>query len=129
MSLYLIIGASNDTEKYGSKVFLDLLNKEQNVVAINKHGGEVHNTPAYASLTEFLDRVEQLFSKEKRKETVNKAVIVFVVPPEQSLLVLKEAYSLGFHEVWFQPGSESEGAIDFCKEHGIKETHDACIMT
>ena len=32
------------------------------------------------------------------------------------------------NRVWMQPGSESEEAIAFCQEQGIKVVHDTCAM-
>lgn len=127
-NVFLVVGATNNEEKYGSKVFLDLKSAGYNVIAINRHGGEVHGTPAYTSVTEFLDRVEKLFSPEKRKETHAKIVLVLVVPPSAALAVLLEAREHDIMKAWFQPGSESEKAISYCVETGIEEIHGQCIM-
>jgi predicted CoA-binding protein len=35
---------------------------------------------------------------------------------------------LNIRNVWFQPGSESEEAVDFCKKNNINYVAKACIM-
>ncbi|MFT4305006.1 MAG: CoA-binding protein [Candidatus Woesearchaeota archaeon] len=32
------------------------------------------------------------------------------------------------NKVWMQPGSESEKAINFCKENNIEVIYNSCIM-
>ena len=127
-TVFLIVGAGNNTEKYGSKVFLDLKNVGYNVVAINNHEAEVHGTPAYPSVSRFLERTEELFDERRRREALAKIVVVLVIPPAAGAKVVGEAHLHGIRRVWFQPGAESDEAIAFCKAHGIDETHGACVM-
>ena len=42
--------------------------------------------------------------------------------------IVCQCAELGLERVWMQPGSESEEAIRFCQEKGIKVVHDACAM-
>ncbi|RME31249.1 CoA-binding protein [Candidatus Woesearchaeota archaeon] len=127
-NLFLVVGATNNEEKYGSKVFRDLKQAGYNVVAINKRGGVIQGTPAYPSVTAFLDRVAKLFSEEKRRETIAKIILVLVVPPEAALQVIEEAAGLGVRRAWFQPGAESEEALAYCAEHGLAVVQGQCIM-
>ncbi|MBC7105282.1 MAG: CoA-binding protein, partial [Firmicutes bacterium] len=30
--------------------------------------------------------------------------------------------------IWLQPGAESEAAIKFCQEQGLKVVHSLCVM-
>ena len=39
-----------------------------------------------------------------------------------------ECKNLGIGKVWMQPGSESKGAIRFCRENNIKVLHGVCVM-
>jgi len=130
-NIFLVVGATNNREKYGSKVFLDLKGAGYNVIAINKNvarGDEIHGTPAYPSVTSFFDRIDILFDKRRRAAAVEKMVLLLVIPPKGALAVLKEAAALGIGKAWFQPGSESAEAVEFCKKHGIEVIHDQCIM-
>jgi predicted CoA-binding protein len=130
-NIFLIVGATNNAEKYGSKVFLDLKQAGYNVVAINnttKMGDEIHGTPAFTSVSYFLERVKTLFHDAKLAETLGKIVLILVVPPPAALEVVTEAAQLGITRFWFQPGSESDEALSFCEEKGFEAIHDQCIM-
>jgi len=130
-NVFLVVGASNNKEKYGAKVFLDLHAAGYNVVVINKNavpGAEILGTPAYPSVTAFLDRVTRLFDEERRRATIARAVLVLVVPPASALAVVREAAGLGVTKVWFQLGAESDDAIAFCQARNITEMHGQCVM-
>jgi predicted CoA-binding protein len=51
-----------------------------------------------------------------------------VVPPAVSLSVIQDCIEAGIKRIWFQPGSESEEAIQKAKDAGMEVVHDACIM-
>ena len=53
----------------------------------------------------------------------------FVVPPPVTEATLKECQKLGLKRIWLQPGSESEAALAFCREHGLKVVHGICVMS
>ena len=55
-------------------------------------------------------------------------VVDFVVPPEATEAILKQCLELGLNRIWLQPGSESEAALDFCREHNLKVVHSVCVM-
>ncbi|MBR9692479.1 CoA-binding protein, partial [Candidatus Woesearchaeota archaeon] len=57
-----------------------------------------------------------------------KIILVFVIPPEATVPVLEEAARHGVDKAWFQPGSESPEALEFCKEAGFDVIHDQCII-
>jgi len=129
-AVFLVVGAT-DSEKFGSKVFRYLLDKRRNAVAINRtiqNGDNIHGTPAYQTITKFLERVEKLFNAQRRQETIKKAVVVFVIPPLSAFEVLREAHLLGINRFWFQPGSECAESIEYCHMHKLEESHGACIM-
>ena len=130
-NIYLVVGASNNEEKNGYKVFRDLRDKGYEAVAINSRVGgkeEIYNLPSYDSISSFLMRVKELFNEEKMLEAISKIVVVFVISPEQTINVLHEATDLGIKKAWFQPGSESEEALALCRENNIQELHSQCIM-
>lgn len=108
-----IIGASNNPEKYGYKVYKDLKENGFNVIPINIHEQEIQGDKAYNYLKDYPEEID---------------VIVLVIPPEQGLIVLSQALAMQIKKVWFQPGSESEDLINFAKEHGFEYVANACIM-
>ena len=110
---YAVVGASNSTWKYGHKVLKDLKQAGYSVIPINPHESEILGLKSYETLAESPVKID---------------VVIFVVPPSVTEEVLKSVKKLGIKQVWMQPGSESEKAIEFCKQNGINYTANACIM-
>lgn len=110
---YAIIGATDNEEKYGFKVFKNLLDKGFDVIPINPRGGELLGKKVYPKLEDVDKDID---------------VAVFVVPPQITQILLLSIQRLGIDKVFLQPGSESEQAINFCKEYDIACIHNACIM-
>lgn len=130
-NIYLIVGATNNLDKYGGKVFKDLKDAGYGVIAINNRVGgkeEIQDTPSYHSLSTFFTRVIELFNEEKKKKALEKIVLVLVIPPKSALVVLKEGAEHGITKAWFQPGAENDEAINYCKENNIEIVHNECIM-
>jgi predicted CoA-binding protein len=54
--------------------------------------------------------------------------VIFVVPPKVTESVLHEVVENKISHVRMQPWSESDAAINFCKQNKINYTDNACIM-
>ena len=83
-----LIGASNDKNKYGNKIYQDLRTKGYNVVPINPKEELIEGDKAYPSIE----------SMEKLPDIAN-----FVIPPSIALKIAKHAFNLGVKHLWFQP--------------------------
>ncbi|VVB76061.1 Acetate--CoA ligase [ADP-forming] II subunit alpha [uncultured archaeon] len=114
----LIVGASKNPSKYGHTILDTLQKRGFEAVPINPNEREILGVKAYASISDFV--------KENPRNIIE--WIDFVVPPEVTQKVLLEVKMLGLKNVWLQPGSESDSAIEFCKEKGIICMHHKCIM-
>lgn len=112
-NVYAVIGVSKNPEKYGHKVFKDLTSAGYDVYPVNPNETEILGHKVYTQLSDINEKID---------------VVIFVVPPNVTLEVLKEVNELGIKSVWFQPGSESPEAIEYCKINKIESIHDACIM-
>ncbi|MCK9467219.1 MAG: CoA-binding protein [Candidatus Absconditabacterales bacterium] len=110
---YAVIGASNNVEKYGYKVFKDLIKKGFNAIAINPNEKEIFGKKAYSTLSDFKGKID---------------FAIFVLSPKFSLAILEEVKKLGIQKVWFQPGAESDEGIEFCKKNDIEYIANACVM-
>ena len=109
-----LVGASNDKEKFGNKIYLDLKLKEYDVIPINPKERFIEGDETYSSLNKM----------EKLPDIVN-----FVVPPSIAIIVAKEAVELGIKYLWFQPGSESNELENWLKSSNeIKYLINSCIM-
>jgi len=111
--LYAVVGASTNKEKYGYKVFKDLIDGGYKVLPINTNEKEILGEMVYPTLSEV-------------KKTID--VVIFVTPPSVTEKVLEEVKVLGIKNVWMQPGAQSNAAIEFCKVKSINCIHNACIM-
>ncbi len=110
---YAVVGASNDSSKYGNKVFLDLLEGGYRVIPINPKEAKIAGEKVYRTLSDFEGVID---------------VVIFVVPPAVTEKVLAEVLSLEIKNVWMQPGSESDEALEFCKKNNIRAISNSCIM-
>jgi len=110
---WAVVGVSQDTTKFGSRVFRSLRDAGYVVWAVNPRGGELDGAPIYAGLGD-LPQVPE--------------VVDLVVPPAVTDQVVREAHRLGVTRIWMQPGAESDAAIDFCLANGIQVVHHACAM-
>ena len=109
-----LIGASNNSSKFGNQIYLDLRNKGYHIVPINPNENKIEGDKAYASI----DMMDSL------PDIVN-----FVVPPQIAIKVAQKAIDLGITHLWFQPGSESDELEEILREnHNIKYLINSCIM-
>jgi len=110
---YAVIGASNNPDKYGYKVFANLKEGGYNIIPVNLKEEYIQGIKAYSSVKDIPVRVN---------------VAVFITPPEATEQVVIDVYEAGIKKVWMQPRSESEKAINFCISNGIQCVYNECIM-
>ena len=110
---YAIVGASKNPEKYGYRILLDMKTSGYHVFPVNLKERSILGLKAYKSLAEITGRID---------------VVILVVPPEVSVQILFKIKELNIRKVWFQPGSESQEAIQFCRKNNINFVHNQCIM-
>jgi len=112
-NLIALVGASNDRNKYGNKILLDLLSKNYNVVPVNQKEDNIAGLKAYT-------KVQDLPSRP--------SIINFVVPPEIGLDITKELVEEGYNHFWYQPGAESEDLTNLLTQKNKDFIDDKCIM-
>ncbi len=111
--LYAVVGASNNEEKYGYKVFKDLWEWWYHVLPVNPDEQDILGVKVYPKLSAIKKRID---------------VVIFVTQPTVTEKMLNEVKSLNIKHVWMQPWAQSDIAIEFCKKNSIDCIHDACIM-
>lgn len=112
-NIFAVVGVSRDPQKYGYQVYKDLKNGDYEVYPLNPNVDVVLGDKCYSSL-------EHL--------PVKPDVVDVVVPPKVTETVVKTCKKLGITKVWMQPGSESDVALNFCKENGIDVVYGVCVM-
>lgn len=107
-----VFGASQDSAKYGFKIFATLLQKGYRVVGINPKGGEINGQPFYTSLADVPGAVD---------------VAIMVIPPAALLGAVEACKAKGVKEIWFQPGAQEDSAFVMATAAGIRAVN-ACFM-
>ena len=109
-----LIGASNNKNKYGNRIYRDLRSKGYHVIPINPKEELIEGDKAYSSIE----------GMETLPDIAN-----FVVPPPVAMKIAQHIADLGIKYLWFQPGSESDELEDWLKNTDeIKYLINSCIM-
>ncbi|MDP2090519.1 MAG: CoA-binding protein [Candidatus Gracilibacteria bacterium] len=111
----VLIGASNNPEKYGNKIMKNLLSKGHTVIPVNPKEKEIEGVKTHINLG---------FVKTKYD------IVNFVVPPEVTLQILEKYYEvLKDKKIWCQPGASNEEVKSFLENNEFKDyITDSCIM-
>ena len=109
-----LVGATNDTTKYGNIILRDLVSKGYTVIPANPRAKSVEGIPACADLRE---------AREK-----GAALVVYVIPPKLTLESLAQARELGMKKVWVQPGAGDEAVREYLDANSFEYLMDACVM-
>jgi predicted CoA-binding protein len=110
---FAVIGATDNTDKYGNRIFKNLTGRGYEVYPVNPNLKEIEGVKCYPTLTDIPVRVDG---------------VDLVVPPPVTEAALKECKKLGLERVWLQPGSESNAAIAFCHDNKLKVVYGTCVM-
>ncbi|MFQ5553897.1 MAG: CoA-binding protein [Acidimicrobiia bacterium] len=108
-----VVGATDDPAKYGSVIYRDLKRKGFRVYPVNRTRSHVDGDVAYPRLADVPE---------------TPTVVNIVVPPDQTIEVVREAHDLGLHNIWVQPGAESPSVLRFLQEKGLNYVANSCIM-
>ena len=111
--VWAVVGYSENRRKYGHLILHDLRSSGYVVFPVNRRGGEMDGMKVYPSVGEL---------------PIAPGVVNIVIPPEQTLQVVRECRAAGLLRVWMQPGAESEEAIEYCRENAIQAVYHACAM-
>jgi len=108
-----VVGVSHKEDKFGYRIFADLIKAGFTVAGVNPAGGEICGKKLYRTLGELPEKPD---------------LVITVVPHQVTERIVDQAHSLGIREIWMQPGSESELAINKADDYGISVIHHACFM-
>lgn len=108
-----VVGATDNTHKYGSVIYRDLKRKGYRVFPVNPGRDTVDGDPAYASVADL---------------PVAPDIVNLVVPAEVGVQVVRQALDVGYDRIWVQPGAESPELLTLLQESDAEYIADACIM-
>lgn len=108
-----VIGATDNSSKYGHVIYRDLKRKGFTVYPVNPQRTSVDGDPAFPNVGDIPGKP---------------TIVNFVVPPSTTLNVLQHCLDLDLMNVWVQPGAESPEVIAFLQQNSFNYIADACIM-
>lgn len=108
-----LVGASANPDKYGYKIFTDLLKNGYQVIGVNPKAPIINGQQTVATLADIDEKIDQ---------------VIIVTPPKITVEVIKQANDLGIKNIWLQPGAESEEAVKLTEKLGMNLTYNACYM-
>ncbi|MCB2223805.1 MAG: CoA-binding protein [Actinobacteria bacterium] len=108
-----VVGATDDPDKFGGRIYRDLKAKGFRVFAVNPNRDTVDGDTAYPTLADLPEAP---------------TIVNFVVPPPRTLRILEQCRELGLMNVWVQPGAESPEVLAALEEGGFHYLASSCIM-
>lgn len=108
-----VVGATDNTHKYGSVIYRDMKRKGYRMFAVNPNRATVDGDPAYSTLADLPEAPD---------------IVDLVVPADIGIDVVRQALDLGYDRIWVQPGADSPELISLLQEAGAEYLADACIM-
>lgn len=108
-----IIGVSRDTKQLANITYRLLKERGFTVYAVNPYTERAEGDRCYPTVKALPERVGSA---------------IIMLPPEKVLSVLSDIVEVGIKYVWIQQHSESEKAVQFCKDHNIKVVYGECII-
>jgi predicted CoA-binding protein len=111
--VWAVVGATDNTKKFGWKIYKKLKNQGFIVYPVNPKLKELDGEKAYSRLSELPEKP---------------GAVDIVVPPQVTEEVVKECKELGIERVWMQPGAESMAAIKYCQDNSIEVIYNACVL-
>ena len=113
LKTWAVIGANNNKEKFGCKIFRFLLEQgDYNVFPVNPGMTEVLGKKCYSTMSDLPEKPD---------------VVNLVVPPRVGEQIIRECAELGIKNVWFQPGTDTEAVVSLACELGLNVVQ-ACVM-
>jgi predicted CoA-binding protein len=108
-----LIGATNDSTKFGNIIYRDLKRKKYLIYGINPKASTIDGDKAFHTI-EDLGFIPDILN--------------FVIPPSLALPLIKTAIDKGYDNFWLQPGAESEEIISLLETSGKNFLAHACVM-
>lgn len=110
----MVIGASNNRNKFGNKAVRAYVRKRHEVLPVNPHCDEVEGLPCYHTPMDVPGKVDRA---------------LFYVPAQVGMSVIETLAQRGeVNEVWFNPGAESDELIAKAKSLGFEPVLDCAIV-
>lgn len=111
--IWAVVGATENSEKYGNKIYKKLKKYGYEVYPVNPNYTEIDGDKCYPSLKEL----------PKKMDCVD-----VVLSPKLSVNTLDEVIELGIENIWFQPNTFTMDIIEKAEKSGINTVYLNCVM-
>lgn len=111
-NIWAVVGATQNTTKYGYRLYQHLKHMGYKVYAVNPKYDAIDGDKCYSDLKSLPEVPE---------------VINMVISPQKGKAVIAQAANLGIRYVWFQPGSYDDEILVLVKKLGM-ESVQACVL-
>jgi predicted CoA-binding protein len=108
----VVVGASDRAGRPAHDIPSYMQSQGYRIVPVNPRGGEILGEPAFPSLREVGRPID---------------VVVVFRPPQEAEAVARDAVAVGARVLWFQPGTDSEGATRIAEDGGLMVITKRCI--
>jgi len=113
LKTWAVVGATDNKEKFGYKIFKVMLEAGLEVYPVNTGVQEILGQKCYPTLKDL---------------PVKPEAVDLVVPPRVGEQIVRECAQLGITNVWLQPGADTQPVVNLAKELGLTVVDHACIM-
>lgn len=110
---WAVVGATDNPEKFGNKIYKKLKRFGYEVYAVNPLYQTVDGDVCYPNLAEVPVKVD---------------CVDVVVAPDRANDALSDVISLGIENIWFQPGTFTPDIIDRAETAGVKTVYLNCVL-
>ena len=112
-TMVAVVGATDSPGKYGGIIYRDMKGLGYPVRGVNPNRSMVDGDECFPNLTALPERPD---------------IIDLVVPARIGLAIAREALTLGYENLWIQPGAEGPELIAFLEDNEMAHIADSCIM-
>jgi predicted CoA-binding protein len=110
---FAIVGVSAKKKKFGNEIFQQMIKRSFKIYPVHKSAGIIDGEVCYPDLQSLPEKPEG---------------VILVIPPIETIKVVREIAELGIKHVWMQQGAVSNAAICHCSIHGIKVVSGECVL-
>lgn len=111
---FAVVGASSNRNKFGNMILRCYIENNLTVYPVHHMETTIEGLSCYKTINELPSDVES---------------ISIITPPSITEQVVIDAVNKGIKNIWMQPGSQSQTAIDYCLKHNINLISDgSCLL-
>ena len=111
--IWAVVGATNNTDKFGYKIYKALKEAGYQVYPVNPGITEILGDTCYPALKD-LPAVPE--------------VVNVVVPPKVGEQIIGHCAELGIQYVWLQPGANAASVVDAAQKLGLTVVDQNCVL-